>query len=99
MRGHNYFVYITSNPSRTVLYVGVTNDLLRRLEEHRQNKGKPETFAGRFYCYNLVYYERLGQIQQAIEREKEVKLMSREEKDTLIKVLNPGMVRLNAYEE
>lgn len=78
MRGHNYFVYITSNPTRTVLYVGVTNDLVRRLEEHRTNKGKPETFAGRYYCYNLVYYERFGHIQQAIEREKEVKLMSRE---------------------
>lgn len=99
MRGHNYFVYITSNPSRTVLYVGVTNDLLRRLEEHRQNKGKPETFAGRYYCFNLLYYERFGQVQQAIEREKEVKLFSREEKEALIKALNPEMVRLNAYEE
>jgi putative endonuclease len=98
MRGHNYFVYITSNPSRTVLNVGVTNDLLRRLEEHRQNKGKPETFAGRYYCYNLLYYERFGQIQQAIEREKEVKLLSREEKEALIKALKPEMVRLNAYE-
>jgi putative endonuclease len=76
----------------------VTNDVLRRLEEHRQNKGKPETFAGRYYCYNLLYYEWLGQIQQAIEREKEVKLLSREEKEALIKALKPEMVRLNAYE-
>lgn len=98
MRGHNYFVYITSNPARTVLYVGVTNDLLRRLTEHRQNKGKPETFAGRFYCYNLVYFERFGQIQHAIEREKEIKLMNRSEKEALIKALNPEMVRLNVYE-
>lgn len=58
MFNHNYFVYITTNPGKTVYYVGMTNDLERRLIEHRQNKGKPETFAGRYYCYNLIYYER-----------------------------------------
>ena len=48
MKSHNYFVYITTNPSRTVLYVGVTNDLVYRLEQHKENRGKPETFAGRY---------------------------------------------------
>jgi putative endonuclease len=73
MRSQNFFVYITTNPGKTVYYTGVTNDLKRRLEEHRENRGKPETFAGRNYCYNLLYYERFPQVRQAIEREKEVK--------------------------
>ncbi len=98
MPDHNYFTYITSNPSRTVLYVGVTNNLSLRMEQHRMNKGKPETFAGRYYCYNLLYYERFGQIAQAIEREKELKCLPRSEKEALIKSTNPKMVRLNVFE-
>ncbi|GGK84312.1 GIY-YIG nuclease family protein [Rufibacter glacialis] len=94
MKQHNYFVYITSNPTKTVFYVGMTNDLSRRLIEHRENRGKPETFAGRYYCYKLLYYERFTYVQHAIEREKELKLMIREEKITLIKSLNPKMLFL-----
>ncbi|WP_210489524.1 GIY-YIG nuclease family protein [Rufibacter aurantiacus] len=94
MKHHNYFVYITANPSKTVLYVGMTNDLVRRLIEHRDNRGKPETFAGRYYCYKLLYYERHTHVQHPIEREKEVKLMSREEKEALIKTINPKMLFL-----
>ncbi len=60
-----------------------------RLQQHKENRGKPETFAGRYYCYKLLYYERHTHVQHAIEREKEVKLMSREEKETLIKSINP----------
>lgn len=98
MRDHNYFVYITTNPTKTVLYTGVTNDLQKRLAEHRGNKGKPETFAGKFYCYNLIYYERFSDINHAIEREKEIKLMSRITKEELIKTLNPKMHFLNVFE-
>ena len=97
MRNHNYLVYITTNPGKTVYYVGVTNDLERRLEEHRQNKGKPETFAGRYYCYNLMYYERHTQVQHAIEREKEIKLMNRKVKEELIKTINPKINVLTIY--
>jgi len=89
MKSHNYFVYIISNPGKTVLYVGVTNDLEVRLEQHKANRGKPETFAGRYYCYKLLYYERYTYVQHAIEREKELKLMSRESKLELIKSENP----------
>ena len=53
----NYFVYITTNPAKTALYIGVTNDLLRRMKEHYQSRGKQKTFAGKYYCYNLIYYE------------------------------------------
>jgi putative endonuclease len=73
MWNYNFFVYITSNYEKTVLYVGVTNDLVRRLYEHKENKGDKKTFAGKYYCYNLVYYERFSHIEHAIEREKEIK--------------------------
>jgi putative endonuclease len=85
----NYFVYITTNPKKTVLYVGVTNDLPSRMQEHFNNRGKPETFAGKYYCYKLVYYERYQGINQAISREKELKDLSREKKVSLIEELNP----------
>lgn len=98
MRDHNYFVYITTNPAKTVLYTGVTNDLQRRLQEHRENKGDPNSFAGKYYCYNLVYYERHKNINHAIEREKEIKLMNRAAKEELIKDLNPKMHFLNVFE-
>ena len=75
----------------------MTNDLERRLAEHRENKGKPETFAGRYYCYKLVYWERHTNVNHAIERESEIKLMSREEKEVLIKDLNPNLNELKIY--
>ncbi len=88
MKG-NYFVYITTNPRKTVLYTGVTNNLVTRLQQHYGNRGKPETFAGKFYCYRLLYYERYREVNQAIEREKEIKNLSRELKEKLISEFNP----------
>ena len=89
------YVYITTNPIRTTLYIGVTNDLVRRLEEHLQNKGKPETFAGKNYCYNLVYYEHFSHVSYAIDRETEIKKWRREKKDALINSFNPEWKFLN----
>ena len=85
----NYFVYITTNPSKTTLYTGVTNDLLTRIKQHQENKGKAKTFAGRYYCYKLVYFEMYNDINMAIEREKEIKDLSRARKEKLISSLNP----------
>jgi putative endonuclease len=51
-----YYVYITTNPAKTVLYIGVTSSLPRRLGQHYENRGNNETFAGRYFCYNLLYY-------------------------------------------
>jgi putative endonuclease len=96
MKGHNFFVYITTNSTKSVLYVGVRNDLQRRLEEHFNNRGDSKTFAGRYFCYNLVYYERFPFINQAIEREKELKKWRREKKNRLIEALNPSWRLLNA---
>ena len=86
----NYFVYITTNPGKTVLYTGVTNDLPTRLQQHYTNRGNPKTFAGRYYCYKLLYYQRFTDVNQAIVWEKEVKNMSRARKEALINETNPA---------
>ena len=85
----NYYVYITTNPGKTVLYVGVTNNLELRLRQHYLNKGNKKTFAGRYYCYKPIYYETYSDINQAIEREKEIKNMTREKKEAIIATVNP----------
>ena len=58
MKDHNYFVYITTNPQKTVLYTGVTNDLYTRMQQHYHDAThERKTFSGKYYCYNLVYFE------------------------------------------
>jgi putative endonuclease len=76
MSQYNFYVYITTNPERTVLYTGMTNDrnggpLVRRINEHYESRGKPEKFAGKYYCYNLIYWERHQYVRNAIDREKD----------------------------
>jgi putative endonuclease len=95
--GNIYCAYITSNPGRTTFYTGVTNDLIRRLQEHYENKGNPKTFAGKYYCYELVYYESYFYMKEAIEREKEIKDLNRNNKIELIKSINPQL-RTLVYE-
>jgi len=85
----NYYVYITTNPGKSVLYTGVTNDLKVRLLQHYQNRGNKKTFSGRYYCYKLLNFETYSDINQAIAREKEIKDMSRERKEELIAIKNP----------
>ncbi|WP_322786340.1 GIY-YIG nuclease family protein [Pontibacter roseus] len=95
MPNHNYFVYITTNRTKKVLYIGMTNTLQRRLEEHGANAGIPDTFAGKYHCHYLVYYERFTYVQQAIDREKELKKWSRKKKEALIQSMNPTWNFLN----
>jgi len=90
-----YFVYIVTSPDRTAVYIGVTNNLVQRLAEHWQNRGKPETYAGRYFCYNLVFYETFQYINKAIEREKELKGWRREKKDALVGTKNPSWTFMN----
>ena len=85
----NYYVYITTNPGKTTLYTGVTNDLKLRLQQHCHNRGKKENFEGRYYCYKLLYFESFSDINQAIRREKQNKDLSREKKKELIALKNP----------
>lgn len=86
---HNYYVYIITNTGKTVLYIGITNDLHRRLIEHYEESGKQETFTGKYYCYHLLYYEWFGDVNTAIAREKQLKRWSRKKKEMLINRVNP----------
>ena len=95
MWNYNFYVYIVTNPIKTVLYIGVTNDIRRRLYEHTENKGNKKSYAGRYYCHNLIYYEHFTHIEHAIEREKELKKWSRKKKEMLIVSTNPGWIFLN----
>ena len=95
MRQHNYYFYINTNPGKTVLYSGMTNDIEYRLIQHYENRGKPDTFAGRYYCYCLVYFEYFRNINDAIRREKQVKGWIRRKKEELINSMNPDWRCLN----
>ena len=100
MKHHNYFLYIATNPNKTVLYTGVTNDLARRLEEHYNDAmSRKKTFAGKYFCYNLIYYEYYQDINLAISREKEIKGWNRAKKETLIGRFNPEWRFLNSLAE
>ncbi|UOQ72112.1 GIY-YIG nuclease family protein [Hymenobacter cellulosilyticus] len=98
LNAHGYYVYIVTNPAKTSLYTGVTNDVRRRVQEHFDNRGNPSTFAEHYYCYNLVYVEYFEHIEGAIAREKEIKGWTRAKKDALIAVENPQWLTLNYAE-
>lgn len=87
-------VYILSNPSRTVLYVGVTNDLERRMQEHKLGTGS--TFASRYNCVDLLYYDTASDMENAIAEEKRIKAGSRKKKLELIESINPDWIDLSA---
>ena len=81
------YVYILTNYNKTVLYTGVTNNLQRRLYEHRM--GINDSFTKRYHVYYLVYYETISNIKDAIHREKSIKGFSRSKKEALINSINP----------
>ncbi len=76
---HTYYVYIITNKYRSTFYIGVTNDLGVRLQQHKENIEKGiKTFASKYSLEFLVYYEKFSWIQQAITREKELKKWRRD---------------------
>ncbi len=81
------YTYILTNFHHTVFYIGTTNNLLRRLYEHRE--GLVEGFSKRFHINKLVYYEQFQTMSQAIAREKQLKRWHREWKKNLITEHNP----------
>jgi putative endonuclease len=81
-----YYVYILASRSRT-LYIGMTNDLMRRVQEHKQKL--PPGFTTRYNINMLVYYESTNDVTQAIMREKQLKRWLRTKKVELIKSTNP----------
>jgi putative endonuclease len=82
------FVYIITNKYQTVVYTGVTSNLLKRILEHI-NKKYPKSFSARYNVNILVYYEQFQWIKDAITREKQIKAGSREDKNNLIRSINP----------
>ena len=83
------YVYMLTNTGRTALYVGITNDLSRRLYKHRLGRGNANKFTGRYQTDLLVYFEIIPDATQAIAREKQLKGWTRAKKDALINVFNP----------
>jgi len=81
-----YYVYIMTNVGNTVLYVGVTNDLIRRVYEHKERL--VDGFTKKYNIVKLVYYEVFEDIENAILREKQIKAGSRQKKIQLINSLN-----------
>lgn len=88
-----YYVYIMTSPNTNVLYTGLTNDLQRRVSEHKTHQGS--TFTKTYNCINLVYYETFNDINQAIKREKTLKRWPRQWKDDLIYQHNPQLTDLS----
>ena len=91
---YDFYVYIITYKNKKVLYTGVTNNLRRRLQEHK-NKLNPNSFTARYNVEFLLYYEHFGWIQLAIAREKEIKLMNRDVKEALINTIKPEWNFLN----
>jgi putative endonuclease len=91
----NNATYILTNPNRKVLYTGVTNNLPKRLVEHYQERGKTETFAGKYYCYCLIWYDVFPTMYEAIQAEKRIKGKKRTWKEQLIAEKNPEWKFLN----
>ena len=81
-----YYVYIMTNASKT-LYIGVTNNLMRRVQEHRD--GQIPGFTRKYNIHKLVYFEQGDDINSALFREKQVKKWRREKKIALIESINP----------
>lgn len=81
------YIYIISNKNRTVLYTGVTSNLQSRIYQHKQGEGS--SFAERYNCVDLLYYEFFEDIESAIAREKRIKKWRRIYKENVINKMNP----------
>ena len=82
-----YYVYILTNWNNKVMYIGVTNDLQRRLYEHKN--GLIEGFTKKYNVHKLVFFEETTDIKAAIEREKQLKGLLRKKKNALVEMINP----------
>ncbi|AHM61373.1 Excinuclease ABC C subunit domain protein [Flammeovirgaceae bacterium 311] len=83
-----YYVYLLSNRSNRVLYTGMTDDLQRRIEEHKTGL-HPQSFTSRYKAHKLVWWEEHHSAEEALEREKQLKAGSRAKKVVLIEAQNP----------
>jgi len=88
-----YFVYILANRDDSVLYIGVSGNLQRRLYEHRN--GLVDGFTKKYNIHKLVYFENTNDVYSAISREKQLKKWSRSKKEALINSMNPEWIDLS----
>ena len=88
MKDYNFYVYILTNWNDTVMYIGMTNNLERRLYEHKNKL--VEGFTKKYNVNKLVYYEHGTDVHAAIAREKEIKRWRREKKNNLVMTMNPA---------
>ncbi|MDP3352259.1 MAG: GIY-YIG nuclease family protein [Flavobacteriaceae bacterium] len=86
------FVYIISNKNKTVLYIGVTANLIQRIEDYKNGVGSG--FSKKYHLNELLYFESYTNINHAIEREKQLKNWHRDWKWNLIKETNPNLIDL-----
>lgn len=85
-----YYVYILTNEKGNVLYTGVTNDLIKRVFEHKHHLDKG-SFTARYNVEKLVYFEMTSDVKAAIEREKQIKGWNRKRKNQLVESMNPEL--------
>ena len=94
MKSKEYYVYLMTNPVNTVIYAGVTSNLVRRVYEHREKLVKG--FTQKYNVDKLVYYEATEDVLSAIGREKQIKAGSRQKKLDLINAFNPKWQNLHS---
>ena len=87
-RPHDYWVYLMTDNTRSALYIGITNDLRLRVQEHLHGS-KPASFSERYHCVHLVLYEHFREVRDALKREKQLKGWRREKKNALVAMTNP----------
>lgn len=92
---HNYYVYIITNKNKTVLYIGITNNLVDRLYYHNNPEAHSKHFSHKYRCKYLIYYEHFLEVETAISREKQLKKWNRAKKEFLINLKNPNWDFLN----
>ena len=88
-----YYVYILADKLNKTIYTGITNDLIRRVYEHKHNLDK-DSFTARYDVHKLVYFETTPSVYSAIEREKQIKSWSRRRKNELVVSQNPDWQEL-----
>ena len=89
----SYYVYILSSNTNVTIYTGVTNDLVRRVYEHRNNADS-KSFTAKYKVHKLVYFEETPDVRAAIEREKQIKSWNRNRKNELVNSVNPHWIDL-----
>jgi len=92
---NTYYIYFLSNNTNSVLYIGVSNNLQRRLYEHKN--GFVEGFTKRYHTHRLIYFEQTNSIEVAIRREKQLKGWARKRKNQLVEQVNPKWSDLSLH--